>query len=328
MSFSRSAAVVALTLSAGCQFVFGIDEYEPGLASSSGGASSSSGGGGPGGAGGEGSRGGDGGGPSVGGSGTGGSCECGDGNGWHYVRFDEVTPAIDTPTSECNGEPRINLFGGAQVECSQCVSSPQGSSCAAPGLRCFDSGCGGTAHDENPGAGCDYFGLTSDHDNCVLKGPVGQPLCNAAMGGTASITAPVLAASFCGGCNYCVVEEADCIVNDGTVPSGECADLGFPVEYELNSTPDGSASCGPCGAPQGTCNGIEQPYSVGTLGCDFDLGNECDGPSLGGIFFGRYEVTTTCTSSQPMGTFQYAGPARTVCCKSDILGPLGIAPEP
>ncbi len=323
----------------GCQFVFGIDEYEPGAPGSGSagiggatGAGDVNGGGGTGGDG-EGSRAGSGGAgsSSLGGNGTGGDCTCADGDGWTYVAFDKVTPADEAPSSDCNLLSRINLFGGAIAGCSPCISTPQVSSCAAPGLRCFQAGCAGAFTDENPGSGCnDMVGFGEGYDNCVPKGPVGPPVCANPTGGLPTATGPVLAASFCRGCSYCLEDQASCIVNESTVPASACADRGFPVVYTLRESPEGSAQCTPCGVPEGPCNGQEVPYAVGTVvGCGVDLDpNECAGVVGFSVTFGRYNVTSSCASAAANGSFNYTAPARTVCCKTDLLGPHGLTPEP
>lgn len=308
---------LALTLTAGCQIVFGIDEFEPsgaGEGSTSSGAGSASGG-----VGGEGAGGGEGGsgatGPTAGGGGTGAGST-------GYVRLVD-SGAVGTPIPvTCNGGSVVTLFGGAvDAGCSDCISTPVGTSCQSTLLCGGDAACqaGVTV---NAGTDCAPM---PDAATCIASPPSGAE-CTAptASAVTGSAGLPTWAA-------FCTtdVAQADCILLDGV---GECSEP-FPHAQVMYDDADGVGVCGEC-TVQAVCVNENEPYGVGwaaniggTIFCTGDtcgegVSSSCVDP-LTVVRCARRQIRTDCSITKPEVQITRSGSPRSLCCKSPLDPALG-----
>jgi hypothetical protein len=313
-----AACLFAATLpQLGCQFIFGINEYETGEgagaanpSSSGGNAGENAGGSGLGG------RGGSGPGPGSGGGGeggSGGSCSCTDGNEWTYISAPIIAELGSEPTS-CGGNPRINLhFGEPELTCSACSAVIDSGSCSST-LSCFNS-TGSCS--ENQGApavstNCqnilDFGELLPD--SCSATAPT-SPGCNP---GTSNLQGePSLGQvlSFCQGCGA-DCNEIVCAVHDA---AETICPNGLTEAYLLRDAATGNAACDECTA---------SPSCLPSFYVAEPFGN-CDIPVSGCVTnvakVRRAEVSTNCNSNhaEPYApTFEPSGTLRTVCCSASL----------
>lgn len=315
-----AASLFAATLPLlGCQFIFGINEYETGEGAGAANPSSSGGNAGEnaGGSGGIGGRGGNGPGPGNGGGGEGGSggapCGCADGDGWTYVSAPIISDLGSEPTT-CGGEPRLNLyFGEPQLSCSACSAQIDSGSCSST-LTCFNSATGCSEPQPTPGwsTSCqtivDFGELVVD--SCSASPPT-SPGCNpgvSTLQGEPNLNSVL---SFCPGCaddcseNICAVhDEAETVCPEGLTEA-----------YLLRGAADGKATCDECTAAP-SC--LPAFYVRVLLGA-------CDTPAVGCINnvtgARQAEVSTDCNSNhlEPYPpAFEPTGTLRTVCCSASL----------
>ena len=310
-----AASLFAATLPLlGCQFIFGINEYETGEGAGAANPSSSGGNAGEN-AGGSGGRGGNGPGPGSGGggeAGSGGSCNCTDGNGWTYISAPIIAELGSEPTS-CGGNPRINLyFGEPQLSCSACSAVIDAGSCSST-LTCFNNPGACSENQSAPAlsTNCqnilDFAELVPD--SCSATTPT-SPGCNP---GTSSLQGePKLneVLSFCQGCGDC--GETVCAVNDA---AETICPAGLTEAYLLRGAAEGTATCDECTASP-TC--LPAFYLAEPFG-------DCDKPAVGCVTnvvkVRRAEVSTDCNSNhlEPYAAnFEPAGTLRTVCCSASL----------
>lgn len=312
-----AASLFAATLPLlGCQFIFGINEYETGEGAGAANPSSSGGNAGEN-AGGSGGRGGNGPGPGSGGGGeggSGGSCNCTDGDGWTYVSAPIIKRLGSEPTM-CGEKPRLNLhFGEPELTCSACSAQPDSGSCSST-LTCFNSAMACSDNQSAPSlsTSCqsvlDFLEVVPD--SCSVTPPT-SPGCNpgtSTLQGTAELSSVL---SFCQGCgkdcgeNICAVHDAD----ETICPEG------LNDAYLFRGTSAGTASCDVCTASPSCLPG----YLLEVL-----FSNSCDVPAAGCVtnVTGAKiaEVSTDCGSNRPTPysvDFQPSGPLRTVCCSASL----------
>jgi hypothetical protein len=310
-----AACLFAATLpQLGCQFIFGINEYETGEGAGAANPSSSGGNAGEN-AGGSGGRGGNGPGPGSGGGGeggSGGSCNCTDGDGWTYVSAPLIADLGSEPTS-CGGKPRLDLyFGEPELTCSACSAVIDSGSCSST-LTCFDdnNSCTGNQPAPSLSTSCQLIISGIDVvDSCSVSPPTSAG-CNpgtSSLQGTAELRQVL---SFCQGCsedcaaNVCAVhDEAETVCPEGLTEA-----------YLLRSASAGTATCDECTANP-SC--LPAFYLAAPFG-------ECDIPASGCVTnvsgAKKAEVSTNCNSNHPepyAPTFQPGGTQRTVCCSASL----------
>lgn len=315
--------IAVLVSSAGCQLVFGIDDYELGAdgsgAASAGGESSE-------GAGGTGAAGGQGGVPSNGGAPP-SHCTCDLDPSWLPMNLDGYAP-VDGPYPDCaNAEvARTVLFEGRPiVACAPCEYDASG--CEVEGIECFgSSNCGGSQRHLDPGTtcsdigsgGCKSFQLTAEPTApaCALKEGGGQP--------TVADPAFERYLLFCGieECGAgCRTIDAACIVADNFT-AAECPG-GFPNRYEIDE--QGAPSCDTCMSTP-ACSGPWYGAGAAT-NCDIvDINEDCTTIVLGNAYSIARKTQPTCASNHSglyTGTYEVTA-RRTVCCQS----PIGDFPPP
>ena len=309
-----AASLFAATLPLlGCQFIFGINEYETGEGAAAANPSSSSGSAGEN-AGGSGGRGGNGPGPGSGGGGeggSGGSCGCTDGDGWTYVSAPVVKPLGLEPTT-CNGDPRLNLyFGEPSLTCSACSAVIDSGSCSST-LTCFNNATSCTENQPAPSlsTSCQTIVGVEFPDSCSASAPTGAG-CNPGTSSLQGAAELLQVLSFCQGCSEDCAENV-CAVHDEA--ETVCPE-GLNEAYLLRSASAGTATCDECTANP-TC--LPAFYLAEPFG-------DCDIPAIGcvtNVVSARIaEVSTDCNSNhlEPYApTFVPSGTLRTVCCSASL----------
>ena len=313
-----AASLFAATLPLlGCQFIFGINEYETGEGAGAANPSSSGGNAGEnaGGSGGIGGRGGNGPGPGSGGGGeggSGGSCNCTDGDGWTYVSAPIISELGSEPTT-CGGKPLINLyFGEPQPVCSGCGAEIQPGSCGAT-ISCFNDAnqCMNQQPAPAVSTSCEFIiDLFEDFDSCMVSPQAGA----ACTPGTSSITGDQLenVLSFCQGCAVDCAAPICAVHEEAEISCPE----GLTEAYLFRGSPDGSAECELCSVSP-MCN---PPFYFG------GAISSCDSPASSGCQtqIARVrapEVSTNCNSNhvEPYPVpFTPTGTLRTVCCSASL----------
>lgn len=304
-----AASLFAATLPLlGCQFIFGINEYETGEGAAAANPSSSSGSAGE-------NAGGSGGQEQAGGGGEGGRggapCTCEDGGGWTYVSA-PIISALGSEPTQCNDLPLVDLhFGEPTPICSACATEIQAGSCSAT-ISCFDDAnqCMNPLGPTNLNSECEFVTFPGDWNSCSVS-PQAEPAC---LTGPSSITGNQLdkVLSFCRGCGEDCAGPI-CAVHDAAEVS--CPE-GLTEAYLLRGTPEGTAECDDCSITT-TCN---PPFFFG------GVLSPCDSPAIAGCEtqIARVRttaVTTNCSSNHPEPypvPFTPTGTQRTVCCSASL----------
>lgn len=315
-----SAAVFvcgALLCGAGCQLVFGIDDYEIDGAAAGNpatGGQPSDGGGGTGAVGGQGGE------PSNGGAPP-SHCTCDLDATWVPMNLDRME-AVDGPFPDCAsaGVARAVLFDGRPtVACHACDCEASG--CEVQGIECFSGpSCGGGQRHLDPGAACSDIGgggcksfqptAAPSAPVCELQPDSGQP--------TVADPAFERYLLFCGveECGAgCRTVEAECVVAENFT-AAECPG-GFPNRYEIDA--EGAPSCEAC-ACEPSCTGPW--YGAGAAGnCGIvGLLDGCTTIALTNAYAVARITEPRCLSNHPAlytGSYEVTA-RRTVCCQAPI----------
>jgi hypothetical protein len=309
-SVRPSPPLVLMTLlGSGCQFVFGLGDYE----AAGGNADVAGAGGGAGGIGAAGA------GPSTGGEGaSGGDPSTGAGPTiWTVVGLPDVGDASSALPDTCvAGGERVNLFGGASgAECVPCDATPAAGSCQAD-LLCYPSSnnCQNEAPQTlSPGPSCTDIGA---FNSCGASAQ-SAAACDVTGGEIApGDTGLDRYASFC----PCVDCAASCAVAEGNVGVAACDAL-LPHAYLLFAARDVEAECSECTAEASCAPKVFDLTGDGvfcTLPAGLDAGTCL---STGAIFDWRAATrlqATTCSAASTSVTATPVGQAWTVCCSEPL----------
>lgn len=313
---SRGIGVAACLGLAGCQLVFGLNDYAEDAPS---GGSPAEGGGGAApvvgaggmGAGGEGTGAGEEGGAPPG-------CDCDIGAIWKPMALASRGAGTDPVPTQCNdaSAPLVGFIGAPTVECAACACDVSG--CEVPDLECHDESNCADASPRILEVGSSCVGVDG---GCRSYRPTGDvtPVSCTAEGG--ALTEEEYAfAEYLAFCEHdqclagCVGDLAPCIVAEG-IPAGECPNA-FPNRYVVAE--EGTAVCESCSC-EATCDG--PVFGAGVFNCnDVDVGDDgCTSP-LTFTFQVRATKNKACSTNHDAafaGTFELSG-EHTVCCRQPI----------
>lgn len=299
---------------AGCQLVFGLDDF------SEGGTSLSSGAGGTGTGGADTTTSTT---TTTTGLGGGADCSCLDPIWTPVTLVAQGDPAVDAlPTGCPTAGDVLNLYQGPpSVECGGCACS---AACDVPSVTCFsDTGCSQSPKTMTPPPNTCFDGGATFH-GCKLDAAPQVTACDVMGGEPAAVYRFAEYSSFCaddtcGACDAASAEQS-CVVAVGNIP---VCPAGLDERIPLYAS--GEPSCPTCSC-DATCNA---PYDIRS---DLDIfcvasGNDIPSTSCTSLGNRRYLVShggsascSTGNTATHAGSFTVGDPF-TVCCRKPIVPP-------